>query len=112
MNLTEYISEKQTALAVYNNRIYKVEHKYGSLKCFTDYFKKEKEYHGFYGLEEYKIWESMRGRCRNPKFPKYKNYGGRGYESSIRIFNKRSWYKRRSSLDCRFQRFRTNYEGN
>ena len=25
-----------------------------------------------------RIWSNMRSRCLNPKFPKYKNYGGRG----------------------------------
>lgn len=26
----------------------------------------------------YSSWNSMKSRCLNPKFPKYKNYGGRG----------------------------------
>lgn len=30
------------------------------------------------GRPEYEIWKSMRKRCRNPRDPAYKNYGGRG----------------------------------
>lgn len=29
-------------------------------------------------IPEYRIWSSMRDRCRNPKNPKYSYYGGRG----------------------------------
>jgi hypothetical protein len=40
--------------------------------------KKEKEYHGMWGTPEYKAWENLRNRCRNPNNPKYEYYGGRG----------------------------------
>jgi len=34
--------------------------------------------HGMNGTPEYHAWESIKQRCRNPKNPGYKNYGGRG----------------------------------
>lgn len=34
--------------------------------------------HGGYMGRLYKIWQSMRDRCRNPNSEAYKNYGGRG----------------------------------
>ena len=36
--------------------------------------------HGLYpaNVSLYNIWQTMIGRCENPKRPKYKDYGGRG----------------------------------
>lgn len=34
--------------------------------------------HGMKGTPEYSAWSSMKGRCTNPKYENYKNYGGRG----------------------------------
>lgn len=34
--------------------------------------------HGMVGSPEWKAWASMRGRCSNPNYRSYKNYGGRG----------------------------------
>ena len=34
--------------------------------------------HGFFGTRIYKIWDSMKQRCYNPKCDAYMNYGGRG----------------------------------
>jgi hypothetical protein len=34
--------------------------------------------HGMYGTPEYSAWQSMRGRCENPKMGNYYLYGGRG----------------------------------
>lgn len=34
--------------------------------------------HGMCGTHIYKVWESAKSRCFNPKTPNYKNYGGRG----------------------------------
>ena len=34
--------------------------------------------HGKAGCPEYKSWQHMKGRCLNPKNPKYRIYGGRG----------------------------------
>jgi hypothetical protein len=34
--------------------------------------------HGATGTPEYRIWKSIKDRCRNPKNPAWKNYGGRG----------------------------------
>jgi hypothetical protein len=34
--------------------------------------------HGGTNMPEYKIWESMRRRCKTPTDGSYKNYGGRG----------------------------------
>jgi hypothetical protein len=34
--------------------------------------------HGMRYTPEWKAWASMRERCRNPKHPAYKDYGGRG----------------------------------
>jgi hypothetical protein len=31
-------------------------------------------------LREYKVWQSMKQRCSNPKNRKYENYGGRGIQ--------------------------------
>ncbi len=34
--------------------------------------------HGHWGTPEYWIWNTMIGRCTNPKDRQFKNYGGRG----------------------------------
>lgn len=34
--------------------------------------------HGKKKTRAYSVWNSMLNRCRNPKVPAYKNYGGRG----------------------------------
>jgi len=34
--------------------------------------------HGLRNSVEYRIWASMLGRCTNPKYENYSNYGGRG----------------------------------
>ena len=34
--------------------------------------------HGSSGTSEYGSWNSMRSRCNNPNYPKYKDYGARG----------------------------------
>lgn len=34
--------------------------------------------HGMKGTPEYKVWDTMRQRCSNPKNDKYLTYGGRG----------------------------------
>lgn len=34
--------------------------------------------HGLYKSSEYSVWRSLLPRCRNPKSPAYKYYGGRG----------------------------------
>lgn len=34
--------------------------------------------HGMTRTRTYRIWQLMRDRCKNPKNPNYKNYGGRG----------------------------------
>lgn len=34
--------------------------------------------HWMTGKRIYRIWQNMKSRCRNPKVPNYKNYGGRG----------------------------------
>ena len=34
--------------------------------------------HNDSGSELHQLWKSIRSRCRNPKSPSYKNYGGRG----------------------------------
>lgn len=34
--------------------------------------------HGLVGTKAYYCWGNMLNRCRNPKNPHYKNYGGRG----------------------------------
>ena len=37
-----------------------------------------KRIHGMHGTPTYKVWDSMKQRCKNPKHAHYKNYGGRG----------------------------------
>ena len=39
---------------------------------------KKKEKHGLVGTREYRAWSDMLTRCRNSKFIKWKDYGGRG----------------------------------
>jgi len=34
--------------------------------------------HGLSGTAEYRAWRAMKQRCKNPKNPQYKHYGGRG----------------------------------
>lgn len=34
--------------------------------------------HGWYGTRLYRIWDSMKTRCFNPKAKSYPNYGGKG----------------------------------
>lgn len=34
--------------------------------------------HGMYGTLTYRCWEGMLKRCRNPNYPAYADYGGRG----------------------------------
>jgi hypothetical protein len=34
--------------------------------------------HGQAGTRTHRIWQNMRGRCRNPNLPDFKYYGGRG----------------------------------
>ena len=44
--------------------------------------------HGMAGTPEYRSWQAMKERCRNPKAPGYENYGGRGitYNPSWELF--------------------------
>ena len=37
-----------------------------------------KHTHDLSKTPEYKVWKSMRARCKNNKSPSYRNYGGRG----------------------------------
>ena len=39
---------------------------------------KHKRTHGGTGTAEFRIWDSMRRRCGDPKHPSYADYGGRG----------------------------------
>jgi len=39
---------------------------------------KHKRTHGGTGTTEFRIWDSMRRRCSDPKHPSYPDYGGRG----------------------------------
>jgi hypothetical protein len=39
---------------------------------------KHKRTHGGTGTAEFRIWDSMRRRCSDPKHPSYPDYGGRG----------------------------------
>ena len=34
--------------------------------------------HGMHDSKEYEAWEAMKGRCYNPNYFRYKDYGGRG----------------------------------
>jgi hypothetical protein len=34
--------------------------------------------HGLSGDQIYRVWGAMKGRCNNPRYAGYKNYGGRG----------------------------------
>lgn len=34
--------------------------------------------HGYYTTSEYKVWQAMIDRCRNPHNKEYSRYGGRG----------------------------------
>lgn len=34
--------------------------------------------HGLYSHRLYRIWVKLRGRCNNPSYHEYSNYGGRG----------------------------------
>lgn len=36
------------------------------------------EFHGASGTPEHIAWLSMKSRCKNPKHPRYKDWGGRG----------------------------------
>ena len=38
-------------------------------------------------LPEYRVWSRMKYRCRNPKHPDYKYYGGRGIDVCVPWFN-------------------------
>lgn len=50
-----------------------------SCGCFSkENMKKIKTSHGMYGTRLYKIWSNMKNRCSNPKYLKYKDYGGKG----------------------------------
>lgn len=40
--------------------------------------KVEHRTHGLTGTPEYRVWNAMRNRCRNPKRRDWANYGGRG----------------------------------
>lgn len=48
----------------------------GCLK--RDLYGSHNRVHGGHRRPEYSSWEHMRSRCRNPKHPKYRLYGGRG----------------------------------
>jgi len=43
-----------------------------------DNISKNRRSHGDTDSDEYRIWSWMRGRCNNPRNPKYNRYGGRG----------------------------------
>lgn len=45
------------------------------------------EMHGLSKLPEYKVWKSMRYRCRRPNSQVYKYYGARGIDVCERWYN-------------------------
>lgn len=47
--------------------------------------------HRLSGLPEYKVWQSMKGRCLNPNNPQYPDYGGRGIRVCSRWASKRGF---------------------
>lgn len=44
------------------------------------YHKERHTTHGRYTTPEYQAWVNIKGRCLNPKSPKYADYGGRGIQ--------------------------------
>lgn len=40
--------------------------------------------HGLTGTRTYQAWWALRQRCSNPKFPQYKDYGGRGITFEVK----------------------------
>lgn len=42
--------------------------------------KRKQTQHHMHKTPTYNSWDGMRARCRNPKNPHYKNYGGRGID--------------------------------
>ena len=50
-----------------------------SCRCWnTDRARQQLTTHGGVKTREYSSWQGAKNRCRNPKSPKYKAYGGRG----------------------------------
>lgn len=43
-----------------------------------DISRKRNTKHGGYGTRLYRIWDSMKSRCRNPNSISYPDYGGKG----------------------------------
>lgn len=56
-------------------------------KRYGDPLKLSNELHGMTNLPEYKIWKSIKSRCRKPNSQVYYRYGGRGIDVCDR------WYK-------------------
>lgn len=61
----------------FENRKHK-EATFCSVKCGNTYRNKLNSKHGMFGTKIYKVWESMKQRCYNPKCKAYSNYGARG----------------------------------
>lgn len=48
--------------------------------------------HGMFGTPIYGSWSAMLYRCRNPRSPAYKNYGGRGISVCPRWYSFEAFY--------------------
>lgn len=49
--------------------------------------------HGMCESSEYNIWHGMLNRCKNPKDPRYKDYGGRGIKVCKRWLKFENFFK-------------------
>ncbi len=50
-----------------------------SCECYkTEMLKEKTSKHGMSHTPLYDVWSQMRNRCNNPKYKRYKDYGGRG----------------------------------